>query len=1063
MKRHKLKIVVIIMLALMGLVTVKSDSYADEFEFSEGEFGDDHENTEPPDNTPGIAADSITVSFPDPVSMYEVKNFSSECDISQNTPPGTTVINAMSAASITGMVDVADKTAKQSYNVTFNCQMHYVAPKWDLHTNEWENADYYENFSFTATLDASVTYQYIASVPQIYSFESMEIYNRLFPANEYGDGMITYSLDNLEMPHVSALFRIHSLQAEYGTENYVQLSQHMALSDPYTYDYAPGEEGYHYSFYGSNNITANVQIEGTRAGDWSGITEAVTQKVTEIESNISSGTWSCNDHAVISDGSNTFILMSDEKVYGAIISGTVNILKNGYTLGSIDAEFDTDTAASSQYQYGGAGYTLEEIEKSCLASRITGIQPVSIPDSSDRADAPTGIIVQYKNIFSTDGRYDMSLKAGKHFFGDEADSIYEHVMSDGILAWHNGGDPDDGYPIRMQTPTDMMEIVDGLGHKAVEKTQLTPDSYNADADNQLLLDNEYYVRWNNYGCASLVWDNPSAAKIEQFDKYVFGKYIRFPFDVVYNDTIFYADETSGYTDWIETVTPDDWQIQWNSEVSPDVYESANHWQMTPFYIPCFAQEGGGPGANMYIEAKVIMTLETPDDKDEIIDTEPDIEDLLNDESDSVEEPEDDTNEDKPETDTTEVNTKVQIQLSGWLYGLTIVGTDNGMIYNGNGLLEKTKGSRHLAYPMSFVKMEVKSGVNNRLGTNNLRFLQDGSITSNCPPELTLPLKNGSSLAFSSMGAVWKEQQVAFIVKSMANLTGDNDSIEIIPDIYYQTPAGEILSYKDGEIKIYVTDAVGNWTGEEYNPVDWDVSCGEKIALGDPLFQGCYYDLEDTNDIQYGNWIQTTMERENLSRGALELIPLTIRQFLDRKVPTYTLGHISISPSLRLFSGEYEQLRMNDGLMYDRSSNTSTLKDYRGWANYRENLTDEKVIYSMQQWHFKYSIPAYIKVIDVRNKGGSGFELTEYISGQERWWWTSDPDVYINKGSLIIQFLITAHKNGEPYLRYAADDGPYTNMWEREGFCSEYPYGTVLIVDMSKSLNNYYMPAIHNIN
>lgn len=1060
MKRHKLKIVVIIMLALMGLVTVKSDSYADAFEFSEGEFGDDHENTEPPDNTPGIAADSATVSFPDPTSLYEIKSFSSECDISQNTPPGTTVINAMSAASITGAVDVAYKTAKQSYNVTFNCQMHYVAPKWDLH-NEWENADYYENFSFTATLEASVAYQYIASVPQIYSFESMEIYNRLFPADKNENGMIAYSLDNLEIPHVSALFRIHSLQAETSTENYVQLSQNMALSDPYTYDYTPGEEGYHYSFYGENNITANVQIEGERAGDWSGITDAVTQKVTEIQSNISSGTWSCNDYAVIDDGSNTFSLMSDEKVYGVIISGTVNIIKNNKILGSIDAEFDSSTAASSQYQYGGAGYTLEEINTRCLASRITGVQSVSIADSSDSSDAPTGISIQYKNIFSSNKEHDISLKAGKHFFGDEADSIYEHVMSDGILAWHNGGDPDDGYPIRIQMSTCMIEIVDGLGHKAVEKTQLTPSGYNAEAENQLLLDNEYYIKWNNYGCASLVWDSPSSAVIEKFDKYVFAKYIRFPFDVVYNDTFFYTDET-GYTEWIEVAAPDDWQAQWNSEINPDTYESANHWQMTPFYIPCFAQEGGGPGESMYVEAKIIMVSEMPADEDETLDTEltpvgpPDIDN-------SMEESEEDADRDEheSETDMAEESTKVQVQLSGWLYGLTIVGTDNGMVYTGSGLGEKNY--EYMAYPMSAAKMEIKSGANNRLGTSSLRYLQDGSITGSYQPKLTLPLKNGSSLAFPLMGAVWKGQEVAFIVKTMANFTGNNDSIEIVPDIYFQKPDGEILSYKDGDIKIYVTDAIGNWSGIEYNPVDWDVSRGEKIALNDPLFQDCYYDWDDANGIQHGNWIQTTMERENLSRNTLELIPLTMQQYLERKVPTYSLNHISISSALRLFSGEYEQLKMNDGLMYDRISGTSTLKDYRGWINYSDNLTGEKVIHSMQQWHFKYSIPAYVKVIDVRNKGGLEFDLTEYINGQERWWWTSDPDVYVDKGSLIIQFLITAHKDGEPYLRYAADDGPYINMWEREGFCTEYPYGTVLIVDMSKSLNNYYIPAIQNIN
>lgn len=607
-----------------------------------------------------------------------------------------------------------------------------------------------------------------------------------------------------------------------------------------------------------------------------------------------------------------------------------------------------------------------------------------------------------------------------------------------------------------------IEIVDNQGNKAVEKTQLSADNYNADANNQLLLDCSYYVRWNDSMSTDSDPESVSGNQIitedESVNIKINDKYLRFPFDVVYDNTIYYADGVTGYTDWILVNKPEDDLIHWDSDISPDKYESANHWQMTPFYIPCFSQEGGGPGEEMYVEAKVVEDSAAPGEENSE-------EEFTSGDEFSAENGLAEDQDEKPEIDLsdseteTEKTASIQVQLSGWMYGLTIVGTDNGMVYNGSGLLNKRKLGKD-AYPMSSVKLEIRSGTNNRLGRNTQRYLQDGSLAGSSSAELTLPLRNGSSLSFPSMGAVWKGQEVAFIIKTMANLSGDNDSIEIVPDILFQTPDGETLSYRDGEIKIYITDAVGNWTGKEYEPADWSISDGSTIALGDALFRDSYYDSNDVNDGQFGNWPQETLRRENLTRESQGFSPLTMQQLLERNIPSYTISHISVPSTLRLYSGEYEQLAMNEDRMYDRETDTSTLKDYREWTNYEET-TDEKVTSSVQQWHFKYSIPNYIKVVDVREKGGADFDFEEYVSGQERWWWESDPDVYMNEGFLLIQFQITAYKDGTPYLNYSADDG--LNMWEREGYNPDYPQGTVMIVDMSKSMNDYYQPAIQNIN
>ncbi len=604
-----------------------------------------------------------------------------------------------------------------------------------------------------------------------------------------------------------------------------------------------------------------------------------------------------------------------------------------------------------------------------------------------------------------------------------------------------------------------IEIVDNQGNRAVEETQLSADEYNVDANNQLLLDCSYYVRWNDSMSTDSESESVSGNQIitedESVDIKINDKYLRFPFDVVYDNTIYYADEVTGYTDWILVTKPEDNLIQWDTDINPDEYNSANHWQMTPFYIPCFSQEGGCPGKNMYVEAKVVESSTAPGEENFASGDKFSEENNLSEDQDK--EPEIDSPD--SETEITEKTARIQIQLSGWMYGLTITGTDNSMVYNGSGLLNKRKLGKD-TYSMATVKLEIRSGTNNRLGTNTQRFLLDGSMAGSSPEELTLPLRNGSSLSFPSMGAVWKGQEVAFIIKTMANLSGNNDSIEIVPDILFQTPDGETLSYRDGEIKIYITDAVGNWMGKEYDPADWDISDGTAIALGDTLFNDCYYDSNDVNDGQFGNWPQETLQRENLYRETQGLDLLTMRQLLERNTPSYTMSHISVSSSLRLYSGEYEQLAMNANNMYDRETNTSTLKNYQEWNNYNVT-TSEKVIDSMQQWHFKYSVPNYIKVVDVRGKGGTDFEIQEYVSGQERWWWESDPDVYTDKGFLLIQFQISAYKDGKPYLHFAADGG--LNMWEREGYNLNYPQGTVMIVDMSKSMSDYYQPAVQNVN
>ena len=136
---------------------------------------------------------------------------------------------------------------------------------------------------------------------------------------------------------------------------------------------------------------------------------------------------------------------------------------------------------------------------------------------------------------------------------------------------------------------------------------------------------------------------------------------------------------------------------------------------------------------------------------------------------------------------------------------------------------------------------------------------------------------------------------------------------------------------------------------------------------------------------------------------------------------------------------------------------------------------------MQQWQSMYCIPSNVKIIDTRNLGGRDFDIMEYIDSVEMFNWEDDI-VEDGEGYLIVNFDITVYKNGQPYLKYSGGNGNALNMWEREGAPDsvENPVSTpdnpdtsnpkipledgdIVIIDMSRSINDYFEAGIFNIN
>lgn len=1004
------------------------------------------------------------VPVPMPISLYETRNFSSEYDISMAIPSGEQVTNVISASSFIGNeLPVVTETQSSGRIYQRDYNVYHTWTETIQHPGEWRHVvnmypgetlynmvatgeyrayvngvwvqnvraldrsilvDVRKYFSGstedithkelisngTLYFTAQVRYQRLTGTPQIFAFDNMSVTNSAFPNS--GDAIPTLHYTagdgHTYVPSVSVTINAYIEEAISLGQHYM----HIEGGNSQTADYDWDGNKYHYYFPASSVLpsdTAEITVDtGTDPTYNSADVERQIDSLRQSSARtIANSCYSRNDLVLINDETHAFSLMSDDLVYGAYIY--CNGWTSPHSYGRVAAETDNSYTSGS----------MNAINTQFSAARATGQQTVPIPIVTENNDWPTGAKVQYVNVF--DPASMLTMAAGKNIYGTEADSIYEHVMEGGILPGHNGGDPADGYPIRVHTPViSPITIVDGEGNTAIEKTQLiTGYSYNTAAENQLLLDNTYYVRWDNDLWQSAIYGDVGYGDV--FDRYVDSKWVRFPFTVEYRDTL-YEKGSNGYTQWIN-IDMDDWEL-------------------TPFYIPSFAEEGGAPGNNIYIECKVqawnVGGRYEGAHSDAVQST------LNNDRTNYV------------------ATARRCVQLSGYIYDFTVTGTTNKLMYTGEGVLEHGVVGQNTGYAFCPTKEEKKSGTRNRLGGSSIRFLTDGTITQTFSDLQTVPLRNGQSLAFNGMGNIFKGQKFSFEVKTIANLDGINDSIQIIPTFTYITSTGEVLYSENGDFKMYIPSS-----GKilEYNSADTDTSSGSLVSLNDPLFAESYYDASDSSSYQFGDWVSTSVANENVDKQNLGwLNTLTNTEYLARQVPSYTFNHISIPAELRFISGEYEQLARNMDNQYIRGGE-STLLEY-DMAGYDE-AAQQRFIYSMQQWQSMYAVPSTLKIVDTRGLGGTSFDIYSYIENADMFSWEDDPIVDDGRGYLIINFNIIAYKDGVPYLQYNGGNSNGLNMWEREGF-KEDPdiptrYGDVAIVDMSRSMNDYFEPAIMNIN
>lgn len=1025
-----------------------------------------------------VATPSEPVVADAPVALYETKNYSSLFDISTAIPSGEDVTNVISAAAFTGNdLEISQKTVTNSgYSATYNYvlrettydivrrfvreinafgmtreEMMFLSQcmnnpsKYDVintYGNYWtiyikikeERVTETPAGTVTFNFKAELAYQYVSAAPQLYEFDSMTVRNQAFPGGEILDRKLTYTADEVGMPDIKVLMHLYNKSGSALGLPCLTITDGMNVKD---YDYTPMGYEYHYEFasefdypYHSYTvyITDKSQLESQIKSD----------RLAEANK-IANNCWSRNDYVSINDGEKNFVLMKDDKVYGANI---IDADSGALLVSRVSA-----ATASTAY---GVEYSMAKINRELLARRVAGTKTVEIPITTDNVDFPTSCECTWKSIFA-DPDDKLTLYAGKNIYaGVGVDDIYDHVMDGGKGPNHREGDM---YPIRVHTPViSPIKIVNPDKTVAVEQTQLIAGySYNPYVENQLLLDSSYFISWENQNWISALYGDAEGYD-DVLDKYTKAKWIRFPFDVVYNNTLYEINADTGYTEWIEVLRPADYETPYNEGVDVNSYQSANHWQMTPFYIPSFAQEGGEPGNSIYIECKVeawnVLGRDLGNHTSAV-----QLDGNMN-----------------SRTENYVASARKDIQLSGWIYDFSVVGSNNNTMYTGEGFLDSDIFLSFKEVPFAATKEEKKTGTLNRLGLPNIRYLTDGSLTDAWNPLNTIPLRNGQSGSFSKMGNVWLGQYFAFTIKTISNLSGPNDALHITPTFTYVTSDGEVLSSENGDFQIVILE--NHKRPYTYDPDNWSLERGMEFCLNNAALKESFYDTKDTNIYQFGNWLANSVANENsYSTGYGDTVSEQV--FWNRKTVTRDISHIYIPASLRYVSGEYEQLAMNESRQYVRGG-TSNLLTYDGIYGYGADQK-WKFITSMQQWQSAYSIPENIKIIDTRDRGGKDFDILEYIN--EKGGLRNGDEIFEElDGFLVINFDIVAFKDGEPYLEYSGGYDGATNMWEREGFTEgtipgdpddgpEIPLkdGDVAIVELGRRMHHYYEAAIQNIN
>jgi len=844
----------------------------------------------------------------------------------------------------------------------------------------YEEVEYSEDrtVSYAVSILAQVKYQVVNSI-NLYGFKQLSVINNAF------EDKLVYDESNVEIPQTTADIVLYSNNGEGNASYMIGRSEGVTVSDEYHY------------------FIPDLEEKSFRADS---LAAAYTQHLANVEvtkNAVREASWSRNDRLAISSNGISYEFMSDDIVAGCIIDG------------------EGMTAAVSESAYGVSGITLSNVKPPELEASLDAY----IPRNTNNGLYKTRVEVIYEKVAGLSSSGNLEQISGK-WSSAAADNIYDHVMEGlerdggGLGSKHTFGSDfygnrGDGYHVMVHTP--VLSLINVLNEDFEHAD--TPDAQLLDVDGSseyfLKLDGHYYIEWDTdlwrsslYGDGSLIdaegnivagntEETPEGYEAFNYDRFVENKYAKFPFDVYYDGKYYYT-KADGYTEWITLRKPDDYSQDWYEGIG--TYESNNHWQLTPFYIPSWAEEKSG-------EIRVKVDAINKEGRYTGSEISPYV-DVMNQEQSQY----------TAETDTT-------AQTSGWVYGFTVVGINDKETYvgyNGDAYINDND--------LSFAsrKLEKIAGNYNRVGIKVQRFLKDDTISTDTIESYnTLPFRRGSNPFenFEFTEWHWYDHSgewsvgtgVSFLIKTIGEYNGEDDYIEIKPVYKYLYPDGTILGpdeiriafidYDSQKYLMYSDADVGRLDDESYT-AEWFNS----LSFSDGMLADSFKK----------EWITYTTDRYNKlhNLNAYNEIGEQFYYMLHGVYHTkmFTPGFIRITEPFRLFTGRNDELAKNS-LKYG-----SDVISYEDWND--DGIDDDGLSYthetefkdSMQTWYGAYYTPGTMNVYS--------YEVFRDVIEPGTPHAMDDREYAFTNGKLILGFEITVYKDGVPHLSYA-------DMWQTEGY------------------------------
>lgn len=631
---------------------------------------------------------------------------------------------------------------------------------------------------------------------------------------------------------------------------------------------------------------------------------------------------------------------------------------------------------------------------------LTDEKTVKIPENKHNDSYTTTATYTYRNLLS-----------------GVATDTFERTAR-GVNAIHK--DYRHNEPIVVHTPViSPVKILD-VNSNDVSKTQLTNPGTAGGEKYFLTLDTKYtfkfdITRWMQRATGL------TAAELERFlpgygdgteqgfyDKWVKEKYVSFPFSVAINDVFYEADDHEvngiGYTEWIPLgkyadeaefyITP------WATE-STTLFNDPNKYSVIQYCVEAI-NELDDLGLDHH-------NVNNPNHGAE--------EDTMNSTWNDPTTPGDESSY--------VATYQIPVDVSGIIYDFMIVGSTNADIYRIGGTDPR--------YSFAENKEEKRAGVLNRIGGPDVRFALDGTFPTNeagdriaWDPYNTIAMSKGTSKAFSDMGAVWQGQYINFSVKTIANLSEEDDEIQLMPIFRYYEEDG--TEYTNDEIQVYymsdsTTDFIRMGSAKDLENL-------KTTRLGESQFNGAYYngspeshgndDLGYSSDYYFAD--KTTAART---------------YYLRHDVESYTMGRVVLKDTLRLLTGNLELLRDNLANPIDA---LETMEDLYGDTAGVNDL-EEKLHNSMQTWFGKYYIPDKMFILKTSDLDGIGdingdgiIDLEDYVIENGKI--SESSSLWAKGGYVAVNVDIRSINDGKDHLSYGVNDGDKTrrtqDMWTIEG-------------------------------